>query len=300
MDGLLLIYKPVGITSFKVVAKLRFLLGSKKVGHAGTLDPGASGLLLVGLGKATRLQEYFANFDKRYRAVVKLGIATDTFDAEGAVTTKASFENITRETVEQALVRFRGLIRQEPPQFSALKYQGHPAYHYARQGKTVELPIRGITIYNLTLLEYHEGTGEITLDIHCSKGTYIRTLAHDLGAVLGCGAHLKSLRRSSVGPYALEQAVPLDDSQTREQMLARIISVDSLLGHIQNVTLKVDGLELIRNGNRLSQNFFVEPLSGGDFPDPVRVLTASGNLVALGRRVTEAETFAIQPIKVLL
>jgi tRNA pseudouridine55 synthase len=204
--GLLVINKPIGLTSHDVVNKVRWLSGIRRVGHAGTLDPLASGVLLLAVGRATRLIEYLVGRSKRYQAVVRLGQETDTYDREGEVVAERPVQ-VTDSQLEAALERFRGPIEQVPPMFSAVKQGGQPLYRLARRGQAVERPARAITIYELSLLDWRPP--EIELLIHCSSGTYIRSLAHDLGQVLGCGGHLATLRRLAVGDFTLDQAVPL-------------------------------------------------------------------------------------------
>jgi tRNA pseudouridine55 synthase len=206
--GILLLDKPSGPTSHDVVMAVRRGTGEKQVGHAGTLDPLATGLLVICLGPATRLSDYLRDKDKRYRARVRLGQSTNTYDADGEIT--AETDNLPeRATVEEALVKFRGPIQQRPPAFSAIKRGGKKAYELARAGEAVELEARPVEIHLLELLEWQPP--EFTLDVFCSSGTYIRSLAHDLGQALGCGAHLTALRRTASGNFQVGEAVTLDE-----------------------------------------------------------------------------------------
>jgi tRNA pseudouridine55 synthase len=207
MDGVLVVAKPQGLTSHDVVNRVRRLAGQRRVGHAGTLDPLATGVLLVCLGQATRIAEYLAGSTKRYRAGLRLGVATDTQDATGQVIAERPV-NVTRQQVERALATLRGPILQVPPMFSALKHRGEALYRLARRGEEVERPARAITIYSLALTEWAPPDCEFV--VHCSAGTYVRTLAHDLGERLGCGAHLTALVREASGQFALDEAVPLE------------------------------------------------------------------------------------------
>jgi tRNA pseudouridine55 synthase len=194
-----------------MVMAVRRGAGEKRVGHAGTLDPLATGLLLICLGAATRLSDYLRDKDKRYRARVRLGQTTDTYDADGQMTAgtatpdESSLPNLA--AVEAALPLFRGLIQQRPPAYSAIKRGGQKAYELARRGLTVELEARPVEIFSLEISEWQPP--EFTLDVHCGSGTYIRSLAHDLGQQLGCGAHLTALRRTASGKLAVSDAVPL-------------------------------------------------------------------------------------------
>lgn len=210
MLGVLLIDKPIGITSHDVIARLRRKLSTRRIGHAGTLDPLATGLLVVAVGPATRFLQYLPLEPKEYVATVRFGVETTTQDAEGErVATKPVPSNL-RDAVEQALPQFRGLIQQVPPLYSAVKKDGQPLYAYARRGQDVEREPRTVHIGEVEVLdEYPE---DIEFRVVCSGGTYMRTWAHDLGQAIGCGAHLSSLRRTRVGRFHLMDAVPLEEA----------------------------------------------------------------------------------------
>jgi tRNA pseudouridine55 synthase len=209
MHGFLNIDKPAGMTSHDVVARVRQLARQKRVGHAGTLDPAATGVLVVALGIATRLIEYVQDATtKRYHAIVRLGVTTTTDDAEGEVLDTAPIPPLDLAALEAVLARFRGPIMQTPPMYAALHHEGRRLHELARAGVVVERAARQVTIERLELLDWSPPT--LTLDITCGKGTYIRALARDLGAALGCGAHLQALRRTAVGAFVTEDAVPLD------------------------------------------------------------------------------------------
>jgi tRNA pseudouridine55 synthase len=208
--GLILLDKPSGPTSHDMVYAVRRGAGQKHVGHAGTLDPLATGLLLMCLGPATRLSEYLSGKDKRYMARVRLGQATDTYDSQGQVTS-SSDRLPERADVEAALAGFRGPQQQVPPAFSAIKRGGQKAYDLARRGETVVLDARPVIFYAIDLVDWQPPA--LVLDVHCSAGTYIRSLAHDLGQLLGCGAHLSGLRRTASGSLSVDDAVPLDRLQ---------------------------------------------------------------------------------------
>lgn len=208
LSGILNVDKPPGMTSHDVVDEVRRLVGQRKVGHAGTLDPMATGVLLVCLGKATRVAEYLMKGRKRYRATVVLGTTTDTYDAEGQITSSGGDADFTRAEVEAALSPFVGSIEQVPPMYSAIKREGQPLYQLARQGKTVERSPRPIEIDAIELLDWTSPA--LSIEVACSPGTYIRSLAHDLGQHLGSGAHLASLVRLSSGHFTLEDATSLD------------------------------------------------------------------------------------------
>lgn len=205
--GILNIDKPAGWTSHDVVGKVRRLLHQKRVGHAGTLDPAATGVLLVCVGQATRVAEFLMAGRKVYRAVVQLGLETDTYDLDGAVVASAAVPPLTAADLTQALAHFTGALSQIPPAYSAIKQAGVPAYRKARRGEAVELAPRPVTIHDITLRGWQ--SPQLTLDVTCDPGTYIRSLAHDLGQALGCGAVLAQLIRLQSGAFRLEDAVSL-------------------------------------------------------------------------------------------
>ena len=207
-SGILNINKPRGMTSFAVVSLVRRLTGVRRVGHAGTLDPIAEGVLPVCLGHATRVVEYIIGAPKAYRASIRLGAATDTYDSEGAVTATGDPSGVTLEQLETALREFAGEIEQLPPMYSALKYEGRPLYDYARAGKTVPRKSRKVSIHRLELLRFEPPLLELELEV--GRGAYVRTLAHDLGERLGCHGHLEELVRLRSGPFSLEEALELD------------------------------------------------------------------------------------------
>ncbi|HEY51097.1 MAG TPA: tRNA pseudouridine(55) synthase TruB [Dehalococcoidia bacterium] len=207
MDGILNINKPEGITSYRVVSLVKRLSGERRVGHAGTLDPMATGVLPVCLDQATRIVEFLAGAAKTYRAGIELGVTTDTYDASGKVVHRENPAGIGREQVETALASFRGVIQQTPPMYSAIKHQGKKLYQLARAGITIERKSRPTTIHRLDMVDFQ--MPNVTVEVECGKGTYIRSLAHDLGQILGCGASLKSLVRQHYGPFDIEDAVRL-------------------------------------------------------------------------------------------
>lgn len=211
MEGILNVDKPQWLTSHDVVGRIRRASGVRRVGHAGTLDPLATGVLLVCVGRTTRLVEYLMGRPKTYEATVRLGQTTDTYDAEGDVVDERPFAHLTESAIENALDNFRGPIEQLPPLYSAIKVNGQPMYKLARQGKTVARKPRPVTIYGLELLAWEPPN--LRLRVDCSTGTYIRSLAYDLGERLGCGGHIIELRRTAVGEFTLAKAVALDAVQ---------------------------------------------------------------------------------------
>lgn len=218
VHGVLLLDKPQGMTSNDALQKVKRLFNAKKAGHTGALDPLATGMLPICFGEATKFSQYLLDSDKRYRVIAKLGERTDTSDADGQIISTRSV-NITQSQIEEALTHFRGDILQVPTMFSALKYQGKPLYEYARQGIVIEREARPITIYENQFIQYDSTKHELTLEIHCSKGTYIRTIIDDLGELLGCGAHVIYLRRLQVSNYPIDNMITLDELQNEPLLM---------------------------------------------------------------------------------
>lgn len=208
-DGILLVDKPAGITSHDVVDKIRRHFRFKKTGHGGTLDPQATGLLVILLGRGTKISQYLMSGDKTYEGTIRLGIATDSQDADGQVIREGDPSGITREQLEAAMASFRGDLHQIPPMVSAVKKAGVPLYKLARKGEEVEREPKLIHIYEFRMVDFNLPDARFV--VRCTKGTYIRTLCHDIGEQLGCGAHLKQLRRTQSGPFNIDRATPLAD-----------------------------------------------------------------------------------------
>lgn len=222
MFGFLNVYKPAGITSHDVVSCLRRVTKIKQIGHTGTLDPFAEGLLLVCIGKATRLIEYLDD-DKAYTGVIQLGSATDTYDKEGKII-KTSDKMVTKTDIESALIHFTGEIEQLPPIYSAIKVNGKKLYQYAREGKEVKIEPRRVNISSLEILDFDEANRQVTLHIECSKGTYIRSIANDLGEKLGTYGHLIKLIRTKVGDFKVNDSIKLDELDTYEKVQSNLIN----------------------------------------------------------------------------
>ena len=274
VSGVLVVDKPVGLTSHDVVQIIRRGTGIRRAGHTGTLDPRASGVLVVLIGPAVRLSEYVSASDKRYQATIRLGSSTDTFDAEGRVTSSAPVGNITEEQFEDILDQYVGEIEQVPPPFSAIKVGGRKAYEMAREGEEVNLEPRVIQVYSLELLEWD--SPEAVVDVFCSSGTYVRSLANDLGNALGVGAHLVGLRRTKSGRFTLRDAVPLrrlQESFTAGDWYRYLIPAAEALAEWPMVELDGDQVELIRHGHRVP----AESASKGW----ARGVSEQGDLVAL-------------------
>lgn len=288
ISGVLVVDKPVGLTSHDVVQVIRKGTNIRRAGHTGTLDPRASGVLVVLVGPAVRLSEYVSASDKRYQAIIRLGATTDTFDEEGSVLSSSPVE-ITEEQFENALKQFIGEIEQVPPPYSAVKVNGKKAYEMAREGEDVELAPRIINVYNLELLEW--APPEAVIDVYCSSGTYVRSLANDLGKSLGCGAHLVGLRRTKSGRFTLRDAVPLRklrDAFDQGNWYQYLIPAAEALSDWPAIELDSGQLDAIRHGNRIPSN----PGSTGW----ARGVSQQGELVAL--LLNDDATSEWQPKKV--
>jgi tRNA pseudouridine55 synthase len=251
VNGILLLDKPVGITSNAALQEVKRLFFAAKAGHTGNLDPLASGMLPICLGEATKLSAYLLDADKVYIGTCKLGVRTSSADAEGEIIETREVPELTENQVLEVLARFRGEIEQIPPMHSAIKQNGQPLYKLARQGIEVERKPRQVTIHELKLLRL-EGD-EIEIYVHCSKGTYIRTLVEDIGEALGCGAHLSRLRRTRVGPFREEGMVTLDDlrqeaEEGAESLDHHLLPLDHALGDYPEVTLTESSLFYVRQG----------------------------------------------------
>ncbi len=249
MTGIVIVDKPAGWTSQDVTARLRRVFGTRRIGHGGTLDPMATGVLPVFVGRATRGVEFFEHADKTYEAVLRLGTVTDTQDSTGAVLEKRPAA-VTEAEFRDILPKFTGKIAQVPPMYSAIKVDGKKLYELARAGKEVERKPREITIFSLELLEFSGETAKIR--VHCSKGTYIRTLCHDIGAALGCGGCMETLRRTAAGEYTLADSVELDTLLNAERPEDYLRDVDTLFRQYPAVTLTEKQTLRCRNGNSFS------------------------------------------------
>ncbi|MGH3379125.1 MAG: tRNA pseudouridine(55) synthase TruB [Actinoallomurus sp.] len=272
MNGLVIVDKPAGWTSHDVVGKMRRLAGTRKVGHAGTLDPMATGVLVVGVDKATRLLGHLALTEKSYDAVIRLGQSTNTDDAEGEVTATASASDITEEALRTEVTRLTGSIEQIPPQVSAIKVDGRRAYKRVRDGEEVALKARKVTVYDFAIgdLRYDGDLLDVAATVTCSSGTYIRALARDLGTALGTGGHLSYLRRTRVGPYDLAQARTIE--QLTEELTVLPLA-DAVSAAFPRLDVSEDDARKIAHGGRLGAT--------GLGPGPIGVFGPDGTLLAL-------------------
>jgi tRNA pseudouridine55 synthase len=282
IHGVLVLDKPRGITSNACLQRAKRALYAAKAGHTGSLDPLATGVLPLCFGEATKLSRFLLDADKEYDSTFVLGVTTSTGDAEGEVVAQADASEVTRQEVEQLLTGFRGEIEQTPPMYSALKHQGQPLYKLARAGIEVERKSRRVTIYGFEILDFEAGQrAHLKVNVRCSKGTYIRSLAEDIGKLLGCGGHVSELRRTRAGNYALEQCIGLDKleqlaaEQDLAQLKALMLPVDSAIAGMPTVVLpEVSGYYLRQGQAVLAAHM---PTTG-----LVRIVEESGEFLGVG------------------
>ena len=293
MDGILNINKATGMTSHDVVARIRKILRQKRVGHAGTLDPAASGVLPICIGQGTRVAEYLSESGKAYHAEIVFGAVTDTYDSEGSILRTASTAGLSLPRIEAALVSFLGSQMQMPPRYSAIKLQGQPAYKRVRAGEEITLAPRPIKVTRLEILSW--ASPHLSLAIECSKGTYIRSLAYDLGEQVGCGAYLGALMRTRSGPFLLAESITLEqlaeavDTSTIQQYL---FPPDRVLQDYPALILDEATAERVLHGN----SFHYDLEEGAAIPELARVYDQDGHFVAIA--VWDADMGMWQPKKV--
>jgi tRNA pseudouridine55 synthase len=279
LNGIIVVDKPEGWTSHDVVAKMRRLADTKKVGHLGTLDPIATGVLPLVIGRATRLAQFYVRRDKVYEAVIRFGSATDTYDRAGVVTSEAPVPTLEPELLEPYLQRFRGKFLQTPPPVSAKKVAGRPAYELARKNIAVELAPVEVQLYELTLLDVE--SRDIRVRAYCSAGTYLRAIAHELGAAVGCGAHLYQLRRTDSGDFSLDRARTLDQLQELSaagRLGEALIPAAQLLPEFPSEFVD----DIVEGQIRQGRDFSVSPFRVQKGAHYVKAVSRSGELVAIG------------------
>jgi len=282
IHGVVLLDKPAGMSSNRALQRVKYLFNAKKAGHTGSLDPLATGLLPICFGQATKVSEYFLKSHKKYQTVIKLGEVTDTLDSEGEVTEKYDV-TISDQQIEQALGQFRGQIKQIPPMYSALKKDGQPLYKRARKGEVIERPARDMTVFSLTAKRIDER--HVGLHVHCSSGFYIRSLAHDLGRVLGCGAHVTELRRTQIKQINVAQAYRLEQLEQLENCHSALQAIDSLLLDMPLVTLSEQQVMSLAQG-RVTDAGGQQPVELARFYQPNGKLFAVGSVTESGRLKT--------------
>lgn len=282
ISGVVLLDKPLGLSSNQAMQRVKHLYQAEKAGHTGSLDPLATGLLPICLGEATKFANFLLDADKSYLATVKLGITTTSADAEGEIIAQKPV-NVTLQQVESVLHQFIGDIEQTPPIYSALKVDGKPLYAYARAGQEVEIKSRYVSIHQIHL--EHFEADELVFTVTCSKGTYIRTLAQDIGAKLGCGAHLKGLRRLTSGTFDLQDALPLEvlSELSLEELDAKLLPIDIKIQHLPKLTLNVEQTDIIQHGQAIKPN---QEIISNEF---IRLYDMSGEFIGLAQKQADGK-----------
>jgi tRNA pseudouridine55 synthase len=292
LSGLLVVDKKTKMTSHDVVEKLRRILDLKKIGHAGTLDPNARGILLACMGKATKITKFLTEYEKEYEAVIKLGVTTDTYDQEGKIIQIRDDLKISQEEVRKAVEFFKGEIWQTPPLYSAIKQKGKKLYQYARAGKQVERKKRKVFVKDVRVLEIK--LPYVKLKVNCSKGTYIRSLANDIGERLGCGAHLFSLCRTRVGPFELKEALDLEaieEIRKEDRIGDFLISIEKVLAHIPSVVVKDSFAKRIKEGPNLFPSSVLSAEKGFDKDQAICIKNSQKEIIAMGKALYHSTDF---------
>jgi tRNA pseudouridine55 synthase len=282
IDGVFLLNKPLGFSSNQALKKIQWLFNAKKAGHTGTLDPMASGLLPICIGEATKFSNRLLEANKTYIATIQLGVTTTTGDQEGEVVNQKDVV-LKPNQLEETLQQFTGDITQTPPMFSALKFEGKPLYEYARQGIEIERKSRQVTIYDITLNKIEESI--VILEVSCSKGTYIRTLAEDIGHALGCGAYLKGLERTQTGNFQLSDALTIEaiEAMSMASREETLLPVDALLEGLSSIKLTLTETEAIKKGQAIDFN--------GKNDNELRLYGASGQFLGVGQPDLQGRLF---------
>jgi tRNA pseudouridine55 synthase len=282
ISGVVLLDKPLGLSSNQAMQRVKHLYQAEKAGHTGSLDPLATGLLPICLGEATKFANFLLDADKSYLATVKLGITTTSADAEGEIIAQKPV-NVTLQQVESVLHQFIGDIEQTPPIYSALKVDGKPLYAYARAGQEVEIKSRYVSIHQIHL--EHFEADELVFTVTCSKGTYIRTLAQDIGAKLGCGANLKGLRRLTSGTFDLKDALPLEvlSELSLEELDAKLLPIDIKIQHLPKLTLNAEQTDIIQHGQAIKPNQEII------FNEFIRLYDMSGEFIGLAQKQADGK-----------
>ena len=302
LDGVLNVNKPTGWTSHDVVLKIRHIIRESKVGHTGTLDPLATGVLLVCIGKATKIAQYLTREEKEYVASLTLGITTDTLDADGTVLKERTVD-VTGSDFEDVLSSFQGEIEQTPPMYSAVKHAGRRLYELARSGERVDRAPRKVHIFGIDLLDH--SNHEVTLRIRCSKGTYIRSLASDIGEKLGCGAHIRALQRTVVGRFRIEDSLTMEDIgrlSGRGDLCEHVLSINEALASLPEVRVGEEEGRRIGNGVSVAWNDDSQEHPWNPEQKTIRIVGSDNTLLGLGTITysKSQETYDLKPIRVLV
>ncbi|HIP81062.1 MAG TPA: tRNA pseudouridine(55) synthase TruB [Leucothrix mucor] len=291
INGILLLDKPLGISSNRVLQQVKNLFRARKAGHTGNLDPLATGVLPICFGEASKVTAFLLDSNKRYTCTAKLGETTTTGDKEGDISQTRDIDHQKLTDIESILDKFRGEIQQTPPMYSALKHKGQPLYKLARQGIEIERKARDVTIHQLNLIAQTDDT--LTLDVLCSKGTYIRTLAEDIGEVLGCGAHLSLLRRTDVEPFDCSKLYTIEEIQTlaeNNQLAETLLPIDSALIKLPKIILTDEEAKLIRHGLKVTRDNL--PKS-----DMIRLYLENNDFIGIGRYSSDQQLTAKRLLK---
>ena len=301
MDGIFNIYKQKGFTSHDVVAVVRKTIQQKKVGHTGTLDPDAEGVLPICVGKGTKLADYIMNGKKSYRAVVTLGVTTTTEDASGEIIEKKEvvFEE---QTIQKVVQSFLGTYEQIPPMYSAIKIKGKKLYEYAREGKEIERKARKITIFEIQITKFMP-PNQFEIEVVCSKGTYIRTLCADIGKRLKCGAHMASLLRTSSGMFSLDTAITLEQLKElaeKNQLQKALLPLEKALEQYHSIVISPKGNKLLYNGNPIGEQFFEKTKGTIKQGEIILGYDSKNTLIGIYKIITEKNRLYMKPLKILL
>ena len=304
MNGILNIFKQKGISSHQVVKEVRDILNIPKVGHTGTLDPSASGVLLLCLGQATKIAEFLVGMKKHYQGEMTLGITTDSQDAEGKIIGKKEVGNdINEKRIRDIFQKYEGTISQIPPMFSAAHYKGKRLYHLARKGIEVKRSPKEVKIYQFNLINFDQRVNPIVkFEVVCSKGTYVRTLCNDIGNELGCGAHLSNLVRKKVGKFSIKDSLNIEELKKEKAVGKRyLISIDSALEELNKITVKSEAIKIVLNGGVISSEQIVEIPEGLKTRKDkfVKMFDAKGNLLSIGTLIKDdRKNIIFKPVKV--
>lgn len=301
MDGIFNIYKEKGFTSHDVVAIVRRTIHMKKVGHTGTLDPDAEGVLPVCVGKATKLSDVIMDGRKSYRAMLRLGITTTTEDASGEVLETKEVD-FNEDRIREVVASFIGKLEQVPPMYSAVKVNGKKLYELAREGKEIERKSRTIEVYDIRIRQFLP-PDRVEIDVDCSKGTYIRTLCSDIGKALGCGGHMAELLRTATGAFSLENAIKLDELKAlaeQEKAEEALLTMEEALKDFPVVKVSEKSAKFLYNGGKIQERFFTEKPASYKEGDIVATYDHENNLVGLYEIIKDDTSFLIKPYKMLI
>ncbi len=292
LSGVLLVNKPTGMTSHDVIDELRRILDTKRIGHTGTLDPGAEGVMLICINQATKVAQFLTDMDKEYQAVIKLGVTTDTYDRAGRVIRTEEDLNISMEEIKKTILSFTGRIQQTPPIYSAIKQNGKRLYQYARENKKVEARRREVEIKKLEILNID--IPWVHLKIACSKGTYIRSLAFDIGEKLGCGAHLFSLCRTRIGPFRWEDSLGLEkitDIQADGGIKSVLLPIEKAIGHLPSVVVSESFAEKVKDGIPLKSSSVLAVEGDIKANQTISLKNEQKRIIAVGKALANTKDF---------